>query len=163
MLRVQSNFELAAMSVLSLSQYLPAKLWKAQTTAAVNVPKARPEPIEAQLIIEEPAPKRCSKRRKVIQEDSQRSPGLLDLPQELVLDVAELLSSADLAFFDLTCRALRLGAVSKRKPVGSLAGSARGLHLRTCDLGFHAHLSSGSQSTSGRACIEQVHLLAVDQ
>lgn len=98
------------MSVLSLSQYLPAKLWKAQPTAVVNVPKARPEPIEAQLIIEEPAPRRCSKRRKLIQDDSQRSPGLLDLPQELVLDVAELLSSADLAFFDLTCRALRLGA-----------------------------------------------------
>ena len=98
------------MSVAALSHCHATALWLKQapdTHAGLLVSK----PVAPALDVPECLARR-SKRRKCTQQYAQRSPGLLDLPEELTMAIAELVDAADLAFLSMTCRSLRLGTVS---------------------------------------------------
>ena len=94
------------MSVAALSHYNATALWLQQA------PGIRPVSQQVAPTLDVPeCLTRRSKRRKCTQQHAQRSPGLLDLPEELTLAIAELVDAADLAFLSMTCRSLRLGTV----------------------------------------------------
>ena len=98
------------MSVAALSHYNATALWLKQAPdihAGLLVSKQ----VAPALDVPECLTRR-SKRRKCTQQHAQRSPGLLDLPEELTMAIAELVDAADLAFLSMTCRSLRLGTVS---------------------------------------------------
>lgn len=97
------------MSVAAVSHYNATALWLKQAPdihAGLVVSKR----VAPTLDVPECLTRR-SKRRKCTQQHAQRSPGLLDLPEELTLAIAELVDAADLAFLSMTCRSLRLGSV----------------------------------------------------
>ena len=97
------------MSVAALSHYNATALWL-KPSSDIHAGLVTPKHVAPVPDIPEPLTRR-SKRRKVAQQDVQRSPGLLDLPEELTMAIIELVDAADLAFLSMTCRPLRLGTV----------------------------------------------------